>query len=126
MPTNHYGANAMMHKNFIGNQWVSALAGQTVPVIDPSNGQLYAEIARSGEADIDVAVRAARATFEGAWGKMAPAERSRLLLRVSRALQDQHEVLAQIESRDTGKPLRQARSDAAAVARYFEFYDGAV
>jgi len=126
MQANHYGADAMMHKNFIANQWVSALAGQTVPVIDPSNGLLYAEIARSGEADIDVAVRAARAAFEGAWGRMAPAERSRLLLRVSRALQDHHEELARIESKDTGKPMRQARSDTAAVARYFEFYAGAV
>ena len=50
----------MIHKNFIANQWVSALAGQTLPVINPSDGQMYAEIARSGEADIDVAVRAAR------------------------------------------------------------------
>src|SRR3546814_3732122 len=57
---------------------------------------------------------------------MAPAERSRLLLRVASALLEQQELLAQIESRDTGKPLKQARADAAAVARYFEFYAGAV
>ena len=57
---------------------------------------------------------------------MPPAERSRLLLRFSVALQDSQEQLAQTESKDTGKPLKQARADAAAVARYFEFYGGAV
>ena len=116
----------MIHKNFIGNQWVSALGGQTLAVLDPSDGQMYAEIARSGEADIDAAVRAARAAFEGTWGEMAPAARSRLLWRLSAALLDHQEELARIESRDTGKPMRQAMADAAAVARYFEFYAGAV
>lgn len=116
----------MIHKNFIANQWVSALAGQTVPVTDPSDGQLYAEVARSGEADVDTAVRAAREAFNGEWGRLSPAERSRLLLRLSLALQQNRELLAQIESRDTGKPLTQARADASAIARYFEFYAGAV
>ncbi|QAA92571.1 aldehyde dehydrogenase family protein [Pollutimonas thiosulfatoxidans] len=115
----------MIYQNFIGNQWFSALTGETIAVYDPSTGQEYAEIARSGASDIDAAVRAARTAYEGAWGKTSPAERSRLLLRLSVALQDQLEVLAQIESRDTGKPMKQARADAAAVARYAEFYAGA-
>lgn len=116
----------MIYKNFIGNKWVSALSGQSLPVVDPSDGQLFAEIARSGAADIDAAVHAARAAYEGAWGAMPPAQRSRLLLRLSSALLAQQDELARIESRDTGKPLKQARADAAAVARYFEFYGGAV
>src|SRR5690606_28084473 len=119
-------SNTMKYKNFIANQWVDALSGQHVEVVDPSTGQAYAEIARSDAADIDAAVQAAHAASTGAWGKMAPAARSRLLLRLSQALLHQQETLAQIESRDTGKPLKQARSDAAAVARYFEFYAGAV
>ncbi|HEU0230562.1 MAG TPA: aldehyde dehydrogenase family protein [Burkholderiaceae bacterium] len=116
----------MIHKNFIGNKWVSAMSGETVPVIDPSDGQIYAEIARSGQVDVDAAVSAARAAYVGAWGKMAPATRSRLLWRIAAALLDRTDELARIESRDTGKPLKQARADAAAVARYFEFYAGAV
>ena len=107
----------MKHKNFIDNQWVDAQGGETLAVIDPSDGASYAEIARSGPADIDAAVRAARQAYEGAWGKMAPAERSRLLLRFSLALQAQQNVLADIESRDTGKPIKQALADAAAIAR---------
>jgi len=116
----------MIYKNFIGNQWVSALAGQSLSVVDPSTGEMYAEIARSGEADIDAAVRAAREAYDGAWGRMAPAARSRLLWRLSQALLDHQDELAHLESRDTGKPLKQAQSDAGAVARYFEFYAGAV
>lgn len=116
----------MIHKNFIANTWVSAMAGGTLPVIDPSDGKLFAEIARSGGADIDDAVHAARSAREGEWGKMAPAQRSRLLLRFSVALQENQEILAHIESRDTGKPMKQARADAAALARYIEFYAGAV
>ena len=57
---------------------------------------------------------------------MAPAARSRLLMRIAFALLDRQEELAQLESADTGKPIKQARADAAAVARYFEFYAGAV
>jgi aldehyde dehydrogenase (NAD+) len=116
----------MIYKNFIGNQWVSAMAGQSLSVVDPSTGEMYAEIARSGETDIDAAVRAARDAYNGAWGRMAPAARSRLLWRLSQALLDHQDELARLESRDTGKPLKQAQSDAGAVARYFEFYAGAV
>ncbi|OWT61834.1 aldehyde dehydrogenase family protein [Candidimonas nitroreducens] len=115
----------MSYQNFIANRWVSALSGETLPVIDPSDGQPFDIMARSGAADIDAAVAAARAAREGAWGRMAPAQRSRLLLRLASALLDQQEHLAQLESRDTGKPLKQGRADAAAVARYFEFYGGA-
>jgi aldehyde dehydrogenase (NAD+) len=115
----------MIHKNFIANTWVSAMSGATLPVIDPSDGKLFGEMARSGEADIDDAVHAARIAREGEWGRMAPAQRSRLLLRFSVALQENHEILAHIESRDTCKPMKQARADAAALARYIEFYAGA-
>ncbi len=116
----------MAYQNFIANRWVSAQTGESLAVIDPSDGQEYSTIARSRAADIDAAVMAARAAYNGVWGKMAPSERSRLLLRLSVALQDRQEHLARVESKDTGKPLKQGRADAAAVARYFEFYGGAV
>ncbi len=69
--------------------------------------------------------RAARGAFEGAWGATSAAERGRLLFRLSQRVAEQQEALAQLECRDTGKPLKQARADAAALARYFEFYAGA-
>ncbi|RAB45690.1 aldehyde dehydrogenase, partial [Burkholderia multivorans] len=61
----------------------------------------------------------------GAWGAASAAERGRVLMRLSMRVADHLDELAAIEARDTGKPLRQARADAAALARYFEFYAGA-
>ena len=68
---------------------------------------------------------AARRARDGAWGRLAPAEKGRLLGRLSRAILDHADELALIEARDCGKPMKQARADVAACARYFEFYGGA-
>ncbi|HEY5861536.1 MAG TPA: aldehyde dehydrogenase family protein, partial [Casimicrobiaceae bacterium] len=94
-------------------------------MIDPSDGAPFAAIARGNAADVDAAVRAAQAARDGAWGRMAPADRGRLLAALSRAIADRADELTLIEARDCGKPLKQARADVAACARYFEFYAGA-
>jgi aldehyde dehydrogenase (NAD+) len=114
-----------MRQHFINNRWVAGSSGEAIPVIDPSDGQAFDSLARGNATDIDLAVQAARAAYEGAWGALTAAERGRLLMKLAYRLQDQAEALAQIESRDCGKPLKQARADAAAVVRYFEFYAGA-
>ncbi|MEY4363934.1 MAG: hypothetical protein RLZZ24_1286 [Pseudomonadota bacterium] len=114
-----------MRQHFIHNQWVAGTSGQAIDVIDPSTGETFDQLARGNAQDIDQAVRCARQAFEGAWGAFSAAERGRLLMRLAYKLQDHAEELAQIESRDCGKPLRQARADAAAIVRYFEFYAGA-
>ncbi|AQV93101.1 aldehyde dehydrogenase [Cupriavidus necator] len=116
-----------MHaQHFVANRLIAPDNGLRIKVFDPSNGEPFAEIARGNATDINVAVHAARQAAEGAWGQMAPAERVRLLNRVAVALIAREEELTVLEARDTGKPLRQARADACAVARYFEFYAGAV
>ena len=115
--------------HYIGNQWVPPAGGETIPVVDPSDGQAFSAIARGTGADVDRAVTAARAalgdTFDGPWGRLSAAERGRLLMKLCEAVRDHHEELAQIEARDTGKALRVARNDATALARYFEYYAGA-
>jgi len=111
--------------NFIGNRLVAARDGRTLPMIDPSDGKPFAAIARGGAADVDTAVAEASRARDGAWGRLAPAERGRCLARLSRAISDHADELALLEARDCGKPLAQARADAAACARYFEFYAGA-
>jgi aldehyde dehydrogenase (NAD+) len=112
-------------QHFIGNRWCAPVSGATLPMIDPSTGQAFAEIARGSAPDVDRAVEAAQAARDGAWGRLAPAEKGRLLARLSRAILDHAEELALIEAQDCGKPLKQARADVAACARYFEFYGGA-
>lgn len=114
-----------MSQHFINNQWVAGASGESIPVIDPSTGDTFATIARGNAQDIDQAVVAARQAYQGAWGAFTAAERGRVLMKLAYKLQDHAEELAQLESRDCGKPLKQARADAAAIVRYFEFYAGA-
>ncbi|WP_143137600.1 aldehyde dehydrogenase family protein, partial [Burkholderia ubonensis] len=112
-------------RHFIAGEWTSPAQPESIPVLDPSDGQPFASIARGGAADVDRAVAAARDAFAGAWGAASAAERGRVLFRLSMLVAAHHDELAALEARDTGKPLRQAHADAAALARYFEFYAGA-
>ena len=112
-------------QHFIGNRFVAARDGRTLPMIDPSDGSAFAAIARGGAADVDAAVRAARRAREGERGRIAPMLWGRLLARIATAIASHAEELALLEARDCGKPLAQARADVTACTRYFEFYAGA-
>lgn len=98
----------------------------TIPVIAPSTGAVFAEAPAGGAAEIDSAVARARAAIDGGdWSQLTAVERGRLLMRLGQLILDQHKPLAQLEARDTGKPMSQARADITAAARYFEFYGAA-
>jgi len=114
-----------MPLNFIANQPVRSASGQTLPVIDPADGQPYDTIERSNAADVDAAVQAARHCLDSAWSRLTAAERGRLLMKLSAKVAEHAEELAAIEQRDCGKPTKQAKADALALVRYFEFYAGA-
>ena len=97
--------------------------GRTLPVLDPAPARSSPR-SHAAPADVDAAVKSARAAFEGPWGALA----RRNAGAAAQALPADHvegERLAAIESRDVGKPLAQSRRDIAAAARYFEFYAGA-
>lgn len=114
-----------MAQHFINGQWVAATGGQTLPVLDPSTGEQFDELARGNAADIDAAVAAARAALDGPWGRLTATERGRILQKMGALILARSEELAQLESRDTGKPIGQARNDIVVAARYCEFYGGA-
>ena len=114
-----------MQLNFIGNAPQVSSSGQTIAMLDPSDGQVFDQIQRSNAKDIDDAVRAARQCFDTVWAKIPAAERGRLLMRLSLRVTQGVDELTALEQRDCGKPTRQARADAVALARYFEFYAGA-
>lgn len=103
-----------------------ALSGERIDVVSPSDGKMFASIPAAGRADVDLAVAAARRAFdEGPWGRMPAFERGRILTRLFQLVDANGEELALLESRDTGKPLRQGKADVAAARRYYEYYGGA-
>lgn len=112
-------------KVLIGGQWLPPARGESLELVNPSDGSPLARIARGTSDDMDAAVSAAQAARAGAWGRLTAAERGRLMLDLSRLILARIEELARIEALDVGKPLKQARADALAMARYFEFYGGA-
>jgi aldehyde dehydrogenase (NAD+) len=114
-----------MSQHFIGGEWVAAVSGQSLPVIDPSTGVSFDTLPRGAAADVDRAVKAARAALAGPWGRLTATERGRILMKMSELVLADAERLAQLEARDTGKPIGQARNDIAVAARYMEFYAGA-
>ncbi|MGE0281931.1 MAG: aldehyde dehydrogenase family protein [Rhizobiaceae bacterium] len=111
--------------NFIANKWLDAVGGGHIGVRDPSTGEEFAKLARGGKDDIDLSVRAAREALAGEWGGLSATERGRVLSRISAGVLRNIELLTELEARDVGKPLTQARADVVALARYFEFYGAA-
>ena len=104
---------------------VAASDRGTFDVYDPSSGDLLATVAKATPDDVKTAVASARTALESkAWGGIAPAERGRMMLRIAQGIRDRADELATLESRDNGKPLRQARTDVQVAARYFEFFAG--
>jgi aldehyde dehydrogenase (NAD+) len=94
--------------------------------VDPSSGRLIAHVARCGDREVGQAIRSARQTFEETWRRTTAAERARVLGRTAELVRRERDSLAELESMDTGKPLRQASADAEVAARYFEFYADSV
>ena len=100
------------------------MTGATFAAVDPSTREAFAEIPESSANDVDAAVRAARAAQRTVdW--RTPAVRASVLAAVARAIEAAGSELAELECRDTGKPLGQARADVSATVRYFDFYAGA-
>jgi len=119
-------SSMITYENLIGGKWSPARDGRTIDMVSPSDGIAFAKIARGSAADVDAAVRAARHAFEeGHWGRMNAVERGRLMVKLGQKILDNFDELALLEARDTGKPMKQARADITAAARYFEFYGGA-
>jgi len=110
---------------FIANRWVKPESGQSLTLSNPSNGKPLCEIARGSSEDIDLAVEAAHSALTGNWGKQTAPERGRILYRMGQLVLEKADELATLESLDVGKPLKQAKADAIALARYMEFYAGA-
>src|ERR1700739_645019 len=94
------------YKNYINGQWVSSASGQTFPVYDPSTEEIIAQVAASESADVDRAVKSARAAFDsGPWAKITAQDRGRILFKLAEKVRQNSAMLAEIEGRNCGKPI---------------------
>jgi phenylacetaldehyde dehydrogenase len=110
---------------YIGGERRDALSGRTFTTPNPATGDTLATVAEGDAGDIDLAVRAARAAFEGPWSALTPSNRGKVLWRIGDLLLEHQEELAEIESLDNGKPKLQAQfADVAMSAELFHYMAG--
>lgn len=112
---------------YINGEFIPAQSGETFTTLDPSTGRELAQVARGARADVDVAVKAARAAFDSGdwWRVMSPSDRSKCLWRFADLLEKHAPILAQLDSLDNGKPLETTRTvDVPLSAEHLYYYAG--
>jgi acyl-CoA reductase-like NAD-dependent aldehyde dehydrogenase len=116
----------LLTRLLIGGEWVEAAGGATVPTVDPATNRTIVDVSAAQAEDVDRAVRAARAAFP-AWRDLDPDKRARLMLRLAELIEGERDYLAQVESHDVGKPIREAALvDLPACWDPWRFFAGAV
>jgi len=109
---------------FIGGEYTAA-AGGSLKTVNPATEEVLAEVGVASAADVDRAVAAARAAYEGTWSRLPGSERAKYLFRIARIIQERSRELAVLESIDNGKPIRETRDvDLPLVAAHFFHYAG--
>src|SRR5207244_10323312 len=112
------------HKNLVGGEWVDAAGGGTMEVLNPATGDTIAEGPRASAADVDRAVQAAKKALPE-WLETTPGERAEMLLRLADAIDEHADELAEIESRNVGKPLSYAKDELPVCSDNIRFFAGA-
>jgi len=113
------------YQNYVNGQWISSSTGETFPVFDPSTEEVIAQVAAASASDVDKAVKAARAAFDsGPWPATTAQDRGRILFKLAEKIRQNQPMLAELESRNTGKPIVEAEYDIGDVATCFEYYGG--
>ncbi|MEO8571537.1 MAG: aldehyde dehydrogenase family protein [Chloroflexota bacterium] len=126
-PTAEPSSAATATRMIIGGESVEAADGQTFDVVNPATGEVIATAPQGGPADVDRAVEAARRAFDDrkGWASWAAGKRGRALAKLAALVKDHTEELAQLESRNVGKPISGARGEITGVSLVFDYYAGA-
>jgi betaine-aldehyde dehydrogenase len=115
----------MAHTHFIDGRFVESRSAARIDVIDPATEETIAQTPDADAADVDAAVAAARRAFdEGPWKDSTAQERGRILLRLAEIVRAHAPALAELETRNSGKPIGEAEGDLEDVATCFEYYGG--
>ncbi|KAL1852325.1 aldehyde dehydrogenase (NAD(P)(+)) ald5 [Paecilomyces lecythidis] len=109
---------------FINNEFVKGVEGKTFQTINPTTEKVITSVHEGTEKDVDIAVKAARAAFEGEWHSVTPSERGRLLVKLADLIERDSETLAAIEALDNGKTVAMAKIDVEAAAGCLRYYGG--
>src|SRR5579863_8022087 len=113
------------YQMFINGEWVASKSTKTFPVYDPSTEEVIAQVPDANADDVNRAVAAAKAAFEeGPWSTTTAQERGRVLFRLAEKVRQNLPALAELECRNTGKPIVEAEYDIADVSTCFEYYGG--
>jgi 1-pyrroline dehydrogenase len=112
------------YKNFVGGEWVDAVEGETMEVLNPATGDVIAEVPRGTQADVDRAVAAANEALPD-WLEKTPKDRMELLLKLADLMDEHAEELARLESLNVGKPMSIARDEMPFSADNLRFFAGA-
>lgn len=110
---------------FINGKWVSPQSKKKFSSINPATEEVLAKVSQGNQADVDKAVKAARAAYNKVWSKTKPKERAKYLFRIARLLQERAREFAVLESLDNGKPIRETRDvDVPLSAAHFFYHAG--
>ena len=110
---------------FINGEWVASKSNKTFPVYDPSTEEIIAQVPDANSEDVNRAVAAAKAAFnEGPWASTTAQERGRVLFRLAEKIRQNSSMLAELECRNSGKPIVEAEFDVNDVVTCFEYYGG--
>ncbi|HWY59465.1 MAG TPA: aldehyde dehydrogenase family protein [Terriglobales bacterium] len=113
------------YQMYVNGEWVDSKSNKTFPVYDPATEEVIAQVPEANADDVNRAVSAAKAAFEnGPWASTTAQERGRVLFRLADKIRQNAAMLAELESRNTGKPIVEAEFDIADVATCFEYYGG--
>lgn len=119
------GNETRKYQLFIDGKFVDAESGKTFTTPNPATGAALAEVAEADKTDIDKAVEAARRAYEGKWSKMSARDRGRLLYKLSQLIEEHTKELAELETADNGKPIRESLYvDLPQVVENFEYFAG--
>ena len=119
-------ATSEQQRLLIGETWVPATAGTVRDVLDPASGEVIAQVADAGPADVDAAVAQARTVFDdGTWARLPGGQRARILWRIADLIEEHADELARLETRDQGQPLNiSAGFRVPMAAEVFRYYAG--
>jgi betaine-aldehyde dehydrogenase len=118
-------ADVRTYQMYVNGEWVDGRSNKTFPVYDPATEEMIAQVPEANAEDVNRAVAAAKAAFEnGPWASTTAQERGRVLFRLAEKIRQNAAMLADLESRNTGKPIVEAEFDIADVATCFEYYGG--